>query len=265
MYKIKRFSKDESKVNKPLVAGGILVSGSGINMIKDNKSKLTGLENLYHSTDLDNVEAIKSEGIKAKFADDPHNLTNRVVDDVDASKKTGKTYLGKKKSVSDGVGKARDMHLGGKSKTLNVNIPYEDYKKLKFVENPELRGAKNASEFGDKLLGKLKKEMGEEAYEAEMKSGRKIKEGLIKAIGKFQYDSLSDKGTAVIEGDIDSKYIKGSKNYQKYGMKDWRKYVGNNKGRFTKGALGATAGVGLTAGGAYIVHKGVKNKSDKKG
>lgn len=260
MYKIKRFAKSSDNFDKDdaRITGGLAGLGLGAKLAKSSKSKITGLEELYHNTDSKNIKSILDEGIKAKFAEDPNNLTNQVLGDVPMDEKKGKVYLGRKKSVSDGVGLSRDMRSGTNSKTLKVNIPYEDFKKMKEVDNPELRGAKSKSEFAKKLIEK-------ESASGNPLTDSKFGRAIIGLQGKEAYDTLNRKGTAVIEGDIASKYIKGSKDYQKYGLKEMGNYIKHNPGRFAKGVAKGTVGLGLATGGGYLAYKGIKgkNKEDK--
>ena len=151
----RQFFSDKEKISEKKLASSVALSGTGIYMLGNEKTrnKLTGLENLYHSTDSKFIDKIKQEGVLSKYATDEDNITNRILKDIDMSKKQGKVYLGRKRSVADSVGTQRDYinavkgiennKFSGKSKTLKVNIPYEDLKKMKFAENPELLGAKN--------------------------------------------------------------------------------------------------------------------------
>lgn len=277
MYKIKRFAKDsgendskESSKDKlkkaakttsknllgvgALYGGGTLVS-KGLGQLKDAKEELTGLQEMYHNTDTKNVGSIFNEGIKSKFAEDPNNITNQTLTDVSMDKKKGKVYLARDKHIADEVGQNRKVSSltvkkedNGKlryqfghndsGKTLKVNIPYEDLKKMKQVENPELRGAKNAQEFAKKL-------------------------GLDKVDDDIK-NSFRDLGkrTVVIEGDVASKYIKGSKDYQKYGLKEMGNYIKHNPGRFAKGAGRGLLGTAVIGGGGYLAYKGGKRVVD---
>lgn len=261
---------DKEKSNKKKLAGGVALSGTGIYMLGNEKtrSKLTGLENLYHSTDSKFIDNIKQEGILSKYATDKDNITNRVLKDVDMSKKQGKVYLGRRRYVADSVGTQRDRinaargiknnKFSGKSKTLKVNIPYEDLKKMKLTENPELLGAKNGKEAALKVYKKFRKS----GLIPEIKN-KKVRNLVARVIGDNMYDTIG-KNTYVVEGNIDSKYIKGSKDYGKYGFSDFKKYVKNNPKRFAEGAVKTAAGVGLVAGGAYLASKGLKKSTNKK-
>ena len=227
---------------------------------------MTGLENLYHSTDYKFIDNIKQEGILSKYATDKDNITNHVLKDVDMSKKQGKVYLGRRRSVADSVGTQRDYinavkgiennKFSGKSKTLKVNIPYEDLKKMKFAENPELLGAKNGKEAALKFYKKIRE------YGIPEIRNKKVRNLVARVIGDRLYDTLGE-NTYVVEGNIDSKYIKGSKDYSKYRFSDFKKYVKNNPKRFAEGAI-KTAAVGLVAGGAYLASKGFKKSTNKK-
>ena len=76
------------------------------------------------------------------------------------------------------------------------------------------------------------------------KLSKKDKKDLIKSIKK-QYKGLSSDGTLTIQGDISSKYIKGSKNYGKYSAQDFIKYVKNNPKRFGKEFAKVIGGSGV--------------------
>ena len=250
-------------------AGGIGIAtipliGSGIKDIKKNKRKVIGLEEMFHNTD--SPDAVLKEGIKAKFAEDPNNLTNTVLDDVSVREKKGKVYLGRRREVSENVGISRKMNTGRDGKTLKVNIPYEDLKKMKQVDNPELHGAKTFEEYlphAKKLAkDKLRKKFGGLIDESVL--DKLVDNYEFDKTMKENYKAINKEGTRVIEGDIDSKYIKGSKNYKKYGLRDFGKYVKNNPKRFfkasAKGGAKIISGVGLLSGSAILAMKAAKKK-----
>lgn len=151
IVKRKLFSDSNNSNNNELMisAGGVGATiplvNSGIKDLKKNKRKVIGLEEMFHNTD--SPDAVLKEGIKAKFSEDPNNLANTVLDDISMKEKKGKVYLGRKKEVSDNVGLSRKQKTGRDGKTLHVNIPYEDLKKMKQVDNPELHGAKTFEEY----------------------------------------------------------------------------------------------------------------------
>lgn len=75
--------------------------------------------------------------------------------------------------------------------------------------------------------------------------------------------------TYTIKGDIDPKYIKESKKYNKYKLRDFGKYVKNNPKRFIKGVGKASLGGGLISLGSIgLVKFGKKliknNKKEEK-
>lgn len=86
IIKRKLFSRDkkDSKAGKEVSS---LIVNSGIKDLKKNKRKVIGLEEMFHNTD--SPDAVLKEGIKAKFSEDPNNLTNTVLDDI--------SYEGRKK------------------------------------------------------------------------------------------------------------------------------------------------------------------------
>lgn len=276
IFKIKRFSdsseeKRKQKKNKriKIATGTGLLLGGG-KLLKDSKSKITGLENFYHSADESVIDSIKKEGIKSRYSVDPDNFTNSIIKDVDPSKLKGKVYLGKKKSVADGIGASRDLNyqLGniknkkykGKSKTLKVNIPFEELKKMKEVDNPELRGAKNRKDFIKRTWRNVYKK---DPTVSSQISNKKLRNFLTNVFLGSQYKSLSKKGTATFENDIDSKFIKESKNYKKYGLDEFKEYVKNNPDRFKSGLKKAGIGIGLGISGAALIGNELKKKKKK--
>lgn len=267
----KRVSK---KMNKRLaIASGVTIYKGG-KLISNSINEITGLERTYHNTERKNIDNILKEGIKSKYAADPENLTNSALVDIDMDKKKDLVYLAKKKADADDIGRARreqsaevitDPVTGRRrlnyakkdtGKTLHVNIPYEDLKKMNLVENPELRGAKNKKEFR-KIYKKL----------IELGDGEELSEA--DKISSDDHYKFLKNDTYTIKGDIDPKYIKESKKYNKYKLRDFGKYVKNNPKRFIKGVGKASLGGGLISLGSIgLVKFGKKliknNKKEEK-
>ena len=118
---------------------------------------------------------------------------------------------------------------------------------LSYYDNPEFRGTKDFEEFYKKA-----------SFRKDKKERRRLKK---------YYDEFSGakgtKGTAIFEGDIDSKYIKGSKNYERNSLKQISKYIKNNPKRFMKGVGKTALGASLIGGGVLLsTGKLNKNKND---
>lgn len=247
---VKTFSKTE---NEKIKTGLGVAAAGGIGLAKMNKDEFTGRVKRYHATDKDVMNKIKEEGLKASKANDSSTYTKQLLRDIPEDKLNNKVYLGKDKIVSKSVGKGRELRGRGKQGILEL-IDYDDWKKMKKVENPELRGAKNAEE--------LYRKMGNGGI-----FGRKWEhmdpiEKL--AFKKGGYDILGEKGTEVIEGDIASKHIKGGKGYEKNSVKKIAKYAKKHPGRFAKGAAKVGAGVAVTGTGLAIAGKGLSDKKKNK-
>lgn len=281
IIKRRNFSKKEDikdDLKKKAHLAGAIASGvtiyKGGKLISNSVNEITGLERTYHNTERKNIDNILKEGIKSKYAADPENLTNSALVDIDMDKKKDLVYLAKKKADADDIGRARreqsaevitDPVTGKRrlnyakkdtGKTLHVNIPYEDLKKMNLVENPELRGAKNKKEFRKIYKKLIELGDGEELSEADK----------ISSDDHFRF--LKD-DTYTVKGDIDPKYIKESKKYNKYKLRDFGKYVKNNPKRFIKGVGKASLGGGLISlGGIGLVKFGKKviknNKKEEK-
>lgn len=173
-----------------------------------------------------------------------------------------KVYAGKTKKAAKGAATGRylnehpfeymfskdhGMKNAGKwmkknTKTLNVNIPIDEYEKLNKVRNPELEGAKNLKEF----ISKKKKKVASSAPEL-----------------AAQYFTLG-KNTATIDGDIASKFIKGGEGYKKNSAKQILKYVKANPGKAAKGAGIGALGAAAMGGGAYLIGKNELNNLKKR-
>lgn len=219
---------DLDNLDKATVAG---IGSAGL-LSTTKTGRLTGKVTRYHNTEIGNVENILNEGIKGKYAADPNNITNKVVGDVDPSKKENLIYTAKKKSLADNVGKHRQQLGGQPGRTLKLEFDYDDIKNSERIANPELRGAKNSKEF-------------REAF----KKAKGYDLGYLSS--KEAWKSLND-DTHVFRGDIDPKYIVGGKGYKKRTLRQVARYIKNNPGRFSKEAAKVGVGVGL---GAYALKK----------
>lgn len=217
----------------------IIPIASGIGLLSSvDKDKLTGRETLYHNTLKENIPSILENGLKSSYSEDPKNITNISLKDIEPDKKKGLVYLAKSKKVADGVGNVREIKMNKPSKTIKLSINYDDFKNMHKVDNPELRGSKTSEEYWNnrpksRKLGKK--------YEDLSNKEKKL-------VNK-QFKGL-DEGTIVIKGDVDPKYIKGSESYQPLTIEEFRDYIKNNPSRFGKeaGKLGAgllLSGIGI--------------------
>lgn len=233
MYKIKLYnkkSKDDIKDTSRTAAGlGLALTGAKILKDSNKEGEITGRVGLYHNTLKKNVPGILKEGLKGSHSKDPNNITNQVTRGRGASDPRNIVYLAKDKSTANDTTFARNMKgMTGKSKTLKVNLPYDVLKELRTEGNPELGNAKNLNDY--------------------LKSGG----------DKETWNKLSgskNSKTILLDGDVSSKYIKGSKDYQKNSLKEVGKYIKRNPGRFAKGVGKAGLGLGLVAGGAKLLNK----------
>ncbi len=279
----KSFSSHETKEDKnkeekrkmkdiaSLLAAGSLIAG-GSKLALDNKSKITGLENFYHSADRGVINNIKKEGLRKKYAEDPNNLTNTIYKKIMGPEKlAGKVYLARSKSGADSVGEARDLNFKhgsiknksykGISKTFKVNIPYEDFKKMKKVDNPEC--AKNGKEQAKLLWKSMLINAPEEVRDINKNvSCKKERNFYIRLLAESNHRHC--KRDVVLENDIDPKYIKDSKKYEKYGIDKFKEYVKNNPKRFGKGLLLGGLGLGAVGVGTYTLGKYIKKKLTNK-
>lgn len=264
---IKRDRKDSSKDAVNQIGGTYGVIG-GTKLVDSarREGQLDGIVRRYHNTKAENVAGIKEHGIKASRALDQDAITR--VTGLSEDQMKGKTYMAKKRMGARSVGARRQQIQDmtnpfilpnasqslAKSfkhqKTLKVNIPLNEYRKLDFVDNPELRGAKSYRD----------------AVKKSLTGTREIPADPLSAMS--MYKTLG-KETDTVAGDISSRFIKGGKGYQKQTLKGIGKHIKNNPKDFAKGLGKAGLGAGLIAGGATIAGKSFKssvarNKRNKK-
>lgn len=260
--KIKRKLYSNKEDRDELIGGGSLIAGTGV-LSKTKPSRLTGKVVRYHDAPTEVIEKIKKEGLKTKYAEDPNNLTNTALKDVDMDKKRGKVYTSKSKRFAFGVGERRAQFQGKEDfsdivspfkrsskhhKVLKLELDYdEDIKGKPKIENPELRGTKNAKEFYNKI---------KDPFSPDYDSLDPISKKLMDT----QYDQLSSKGTHIFDKDIDSSKIVGGKGYKKRTLKQIGKYIKNNPKRFGKEAAKVSTGIALVGYGAKKLYDSKKKE-----
>lgn len=274
--KEKRFGKEEDKEkkidkDKALAIGG--VGTGGFILSKTKPGRLTGKVVRWHDAPTEVIDKIKEEGLKAKYAEDPDNLTNKVLQDIPMEKKKGLVYTSKKKGSAFGVGSQRSLMKGeidniGQLKELlfrrskhhkpiKLEFDYDELKDSPRIENPELRGAKSVKEFYEAR----RKSMGADAVGF---PGWDDLDPVTKSKFKSVYKQLGE-DTHIFKGDVDPSHIVGGKGYKKRTMKQVVNYIKNNPKRFGKEAAKVATGAALLG---YGTKKAVdylkKNKEDKK-
>ena len=277
--KLSKKEKEEKKNRDQLLAAGGL-GGGGLILSKTKPGRLTGKVVRYHDAPIDVIDKIKEEGLKAKYAEDPNNITNKVLQDVPMDQKKGLVYTTKNKRTAFGVGTQRARlddkftnspiwgplkeQLTGKSKhhkVLKLEFDYDDDIKGKAkVENPELRGAKNPKDFWNTR----KKNAGLGGiFTPEYDDLNPIQKKVVDS----EFKALND-NTHVFKGDIDSKHIVGGKGYKKRTMKQVMNYIKKNPKRFGKEVAKVAAGVAAVGYGAKkavdLIKEDKKGKENKK-
>ena len=252
----KSASDDKEKEKKKNIAGGLAAAG-GAGALYKSAPKITGRERLYHGTDPSNVKNLLKDGIKAKFTGQEGSNTAALEGTDLYDKSLGKTFL--TKSPLEGLMYASQSDLGGMSSgltdeevmanmpsarkgLLKANLPtWKD--EIKTVENPEVAGM-SFKEWKKNNLG---------PFERMNSSDKQLKN---------QYKGLKDR-TVTVDGDIPSKYIKGSDNYQRANLGEIKEYAKKNPKKFGLGVgVGALGLAGLGYGG-YRAYKHFKNKKEE--
>ena len=233
--------------------GGIAVGGKILDDVY-KKGELSGRIKLYHGTKKEAAEKIKEEGLKTIHALDKDNITSIVGDEA---KEKQLVYLAKKRRIAAGHALPH-MMAGDKPGLIRVSIPYEEYKKMEKVANPEFGGAKNWQEYAKMIKEGTAPNSLDNLHAVEPDSA-------ISKFAKKKWDSLSGtegtSGSVNFKQDIGPEKIKGSKKFEKLSAKELKNYIKNSPKRFLKGVGKTTVGVGATAGG--ILKKKKKRKKDK--
>lgn len=273
MYKVKRFSVGDNEdidhlsedqvqipssesdlkgINKMLGVSSALGLGVvGKSALDDayRSGELTGRMHFYHTTNNKNVDSILEEGLLGSKSLDPNSPSNKELDNVNLKSGKKMVFLSKNREAAD---KMRDYHGRGNSQTLNVNIPYDEYKKMKLVDvNPEFRGAKTFKEYYDRAI--------RESDMPDNPTMRKAMEEYMKKDLKHYWDTFSGKkgspGTRIIEGDISPEFIKQSSKYKRNSLSQIGRYIKNNPGRFLKGLGKTSLGASMVGGGGYLAYR----------
>ena len=265
----KESNKKHVDADDKMIAGAA-VGGSGAALAKHtyDRGNITGRETLYHNTRKENVDSIKKNGLKGSKALDPNlAFTPDTLKHVSKDKLANKVYFGRKKSVAESVGaaaKIKDKENGKGDhirETMKAKVPTW---KMKEVDNPELLGAKNEKEYTNKFIEANRNKLKTEAKLSDKDIDMLKNSPESMELGKDVFKDFGRKGTAVIEGDVDGKYFKGHKGYQKATLKEVGEFIKNNPKRFAKGVAQAGAGAALIGAGGKIVYDAYKEKKAQK-
>ncbi|MGL5715943.1 MAG: DUF5661 family protein [Paraclostridium sp.] len=238
--------------------GGLYAGATGASMIgKAHRSgDIDGVKKMYHLTSDKNVKDILEKGLKAPS--NPGELTASGLHDsistghIKIEDLANKTYLANNKNTVNAIKTGKKMNgISDIQKNLKVNMPLSELKG-RITSNPEVLGAKNGKEFVNKkkqVMLDYKKNGG---WYLNTPSDSQL---------KASYKLLSDKGTTVIDGDVASKFIKGSKDFDKNTAKKVMKHIAENPGKFVKGTGTLGAGALVTGAGAKLLYDGMKKRT----
>ena len=236
---------------KNAVALGATGTGVGATLIKKtyDKGNLTGRETLFHGTSKERAKKIKETGLLSKFTGSEGGNTGilyQLKNDI-YEKSLGKVYLTPKKSLAR-------MYAGQTERGGIANLSPQDMAEiLQKTNNP----------FDNSGVVKVKaptwkmnvvpnpEAMG--SYENYLKAQGINKSDLnkLQRLALKSQHNMQSRDTKVIEGDIATKYFKGSKDYRRASANEFKEFVKANPKRFAKG-VGATAlGVGIAGASLY--------------
>lgn len=275
--------------NVALATGGVGAGGIGGKQIQKSLPELSGLETGGHVTDKKNADKILGEGLRADLANSTNNSQIAGINAIKGS--GGHTYGYRSKATRDAITNAIADRGDAKNGVadLKYRIPYEDIRtgKVNIVDNPELRGL-SKQEYMDYLALKkekafdytlpftqrdsfvtaldtsdatdhelVKKEMAELSKKYPNASDELL--NLEKKQIDAAYRLLGKDHTHTFKGDLPAEYFKDSDKYRGYGVRDWKQYAKNNKGRLAKGVGRLTGGAALVGGGGYGLLRSIQN------
>lgn len=181
--------------------------------------KLAGRRVFYHGTSEESAESIRKEGIKSSHAQDKNCCTRTMLSKHNPDSQGGMRgkmtdfngdydnliYVTERKGVADFMTE-HNKRRGRGGETLKISVPYSVHRNYKTVANPEF-GKIEFIHDRDKLSRKI----ADKPYE---ELSRKEKEK-IKSYLKMQESNWVMKDT-----DIPSKYVKGSRDYERVTPKE---------------------------------------------
>ena len=256
---IEAYYRDKKKKRGRALAAGVGFSaGTGLIGSTAANGYITGRHRLYHTTDADNVKKIKEEGLKAYGKHDREAyVANNTLSQgrnlgfidkepdkavyLTKNKQDASLHGVKRKAVQSAMGKQPK-----KQERMKVSIPHEQYKKMNFVDNPELLGAKSKKEFVNKRreMENIVDEVMAKATGHDYSPQRKPLSDFV--AGRAYKNTV--KNSRVVPHDISSKYIKGGKGYEKLSLKEIKEYMKKNPKRVAKGlGLYGLAGASLAS------------------
>lgn len=162
-------------------------------MYKIKRFSRTDRMEFTHATATKNVGSILKNGLIGSYSRKKNNITN-LSRNITGSRKP-LVYLSTDGRSAKFIKEVNDKSMGGGT-ILHISIPKLDFKKMKVVDNPEFLGTKSYEEFITKYKKKFKSTLAKSS------------------IPTKEYYDMMTRGTCVIEGDVDAKYIKESPKYE---------------------------------------------------
>ena len=242
--------QEKDRGNK-LEAGVLGVGGTGLgaSIIKKtyDRGNLTGRETLFHGTSAERAKQIRKKGLLSKFTGHPASTTAamKASDEELYNKLLGKVFLTPEKGIARVYSEMTTRSEAPKTRLRERLAPINPFFgegivkakvptwKVKPVPNPHAVGTF-------------------EEFSEYMKKNKNL--NLSRSDLKRQYRLLTE-GVRVFEGDLPTRYIKGSKDFKRLDSKELKDYIKANPKRFAKG-VGATAlGVGVAGASLYGAKK----------
>lgn len=153
-----------------------------------------GIIEFTHATQRKNLKSIFNEGLLGSKSHRKDSITN-MSRNITGSRKD-LVYLSNDGRSSKLIKEVCDDYMEG-GVILHIEIPTNEFRKMKVVDNPELLGSKNYVDFIDKYKKKYKRTLDRSELPNE------------------DYYDIMKNGTTVIEGDIPPEYIVESPKYNK--------------------------------------------------
>lgn len=242
--KLTEESISQSKKAIPQVLAGGIAAKKGLDTISKVNARggLTGRAKIYHGSNWLQSNIVRDKGlIPTNWVLSPRArlpIGQRIITGMISPDDYTYSYATPSKK------KARKYARGRKKDIIEMNIPFEEYERIKHLKNPELMGANNLKEYLENAEELRKRLPG--GIKSEKNLGRTIKDVL-------NYNLIKD--DIIFDNIVLSKYIKGSKDYEKLTSKEIKNYIKNNPKRFKKNLGSAGLGTLGVLSGGYLIGK----------
>ena len=242
---------------------GVASVGAGGIAVHKSRPLISGRTKLYHGTTSENVKKIMRQGLLPSNVTHSRSITGVLGDDI-KDKAKGLTYATKDKSTARFY-QEQAKHLAKSVKPGDITPAF--YAKSGLKDKQKMLALRALNPFSNKGIVKMSvptwhKDVANRVVENPETRGSFMKfsahHWAQNPVENLQlYHQLKNRGKT-FKGGVPTKYIKGSKDYQKLGLKEIGQYIKAKPGRFGAGVALGAAGIGAVGYGMHKLRGGNK-------